>query len=214
MAIYTPRGLKVRIAVPYAFGLMARLHPKVSAFRVLKTTEAIENVPGMLAFIAGLAAFAMRLAPFQIGLVVAGAEMAGVLINTYGFYIIPGLVGLCTLYSYFVGYGIYFIAALLIGFTLGGWQAAVAFLVAKIVAGVVGLMVEFWRTRRYHKLTGHAFTGSEVSFFNAYRLHASRNGVTTDIDLSDEELEEDSWAATFELFAMERPEAVRRFTID
>jgi hypothetical protein len=112
------------------------------------------------------------------------------------------------------GYGIYLIAVAIAGSVLGGWQAVAAFFVGKIIASIVGQVVEFWQTRRYHKLTGHPFTGSEVSFFNAYRLHASRIGATTDIDLSDSEVEEDHWRTTFQRFAMEWPEVVQRFTTD
>jgi hypothetical protein len=214
MAIYTPRGLKIRIAVPYAFGLMARLHPKVTPFRILKTTEGIESLPGMFAFVAGLVAFSLHLPPTQIALIVGICQLAGAVINALGLYIIPGLVGLGTLYSYISGYGIYLIAVIITGFLLGGWQAVAAFFVGKIIASIIGQVLEFWQTRRYHKMTGHAFTGSEVSFFNAYRLHASRIDVTTDIDLSDRELEEENWGATFQRFAMEWPEVVQRFTTD
>ena len=100
------------------------------------------------------------------------------------------------------------------GFVLGGWQAVVAFFAGKIIAALVGQVLEFWQTSRYHKLTGHPFTGSEVSFFNAYRLHASRIDVTTNINLSDEEMEEDHWGTTFQQLAMEWPEVVQRFTTD
>lgn len=131
MAIYTPRGLKIRIAVPYAFGLMARLHPKVTPFRILKTTEGIESLPGMFAFVAGLVAFGLHLPPTQIALIVGICQLAGALINALGLYIIPGLVGLGTLYSYISGYGIYLIAVVITGFLLGGWQAVVAFFVGK-----------------------------------------------------------------------------------
>ncbi len=214
MAIYTPRGLKIRIAIPYAFGLMARLHPKVTPFRILKTTEGIESLPGMLAFIAGMIAFSIHLPPLQIALVVAASQILGALINAFGLFIIPGLVGLGTLFSYISGYGIYLIAVIISGFVLGGWQAVAAFFVGKIIAAIVNQVLEFWQTSRYHKMTGHPFTGSEVSFFNAYRLHASRIGVTTDIDLSDDEMEEDHWGSTFQRFAMEWPEVVQRFTTD
>lgn len=108
MTIYTPRGLKIRIAVPYAFGLMARLYPKVSPFRILKTTEGIEILPGMLAFISGMIGFAIHLSPFQIALVVATSQIIGALINFIGLIMIPGLVGLSTLFSYMSGYGIHF----------------------------------------------------------------------------------------------------------
>lgn len=214
MAIYTPRGLKVRIAIPYAFGLMARLYPKVSPFRVLKTTEGIECLPGMLAFFAGIFGFVMHLPPFYIGLVVAVCYFSGVLINAFGFYIIPGLVGLGTFYSYFAGYGIYLIIIIVTGYALGGWTTVLAFFVGKILAAVVSQILEYWQTRRYHKLTGHAFTVSEVSFFNAYRLHASRIDVTTNIDLRDDEMEENHWGPIFERFAFEWPDIVQRFTIN
>lgn len=214
MAIYTPRGLKIRIAVPYAFGLMARLHPEVTPFRILKTTEGIESLPGMIAFIAGMIAFAIHLSPLQIALVVAACQLVGALINAFGLYVVPGLVGLGTLYSYVSGYGIYIIAVIIAGFVLRGWQAVVAFFVGKIIAAAVGQVLEYWQTSRYHKLKGYPFTGSEVSFFNAYRLHASRIDVTTNIDLSDNEMEEDYWGTTFKRFAMEWPEVVQRFTSD
>lgn len=214
MAIYTPRGLKIRIAVPYAFGLMARLHPKVTPFRILKTTEGIESLPGLLAFVAGLVAFGLHLPPTQIALVVGVSQLAGTLINALGLYTIPGLVGLGTVYSYISGYGIYLIAVTVTGFVLGGWQAVAAFFAGKIIAFIIGEAIEFWQTNRYHKLTGHALTGSEISFFNAYRLHASRIGVTTEIDLSNDEMEEDHWGTTFHRFAMDWPEVVQRFTTD
>lgn len=214
MAIYTPRGLKIRIAVPYAFGLMARLHPKVSPFGILKTTEGIESLPGMLAFISGIVAFVMGFAPLHIGLVVGGAQLVGVVINLFGLYGFPGLVPLGTLFSYISGYGIFHLVAGIVGFVFAGWQGVLAFFIGKLVAGLISQVLQFRQTRRYHKLTGHPFTASEVHFFNAYRLHALRIGVTTDIDLKDDEMEENHWEPVFQTFAMEWPGVVRRFTTD
>ncbi len=70
MPIYTPRGLKVRLSIDYAFALMARLHPGVNAFQVLKTTEGIESLPQSFAFLAALFCFVLKLTPSQIGVVV------------------------------------------------------------------------------------------------------------------------------------------------
>jgi len=214
MAIYTLRGLKIRIAVPYAFGLMARLYPKVSPFRVLKTTEGIESLPGTLAFIAGIITFVMRLSPLHIGLAVGGIQLLGVLINIFGFYILPGLVPLATLFSYIAGYGILLVIAVIVGFIFAGWQGVLAFFVGKLGAWLISRILQFWQTGRYHKLIGYPFTPSEVHFFNAYRLHASHIGVTTDINLRDDEMDEDQWGPTFEAFAMEWPQVVQRFTTD
>lgn len=193
---------------------MARLSPSVSPFRVLKTTEGIESLPGMLGFIAGMVAFGMRLPPLQIGLAVVGGQILGVLINLFGLYVIPGLVSLGTLFSYLAGYGIFLATAVAVGLVTVGWQGVLAFFIGRLVAGLASVVLGFWQTSRYHKLTGHAFTASEVHFFNAYRLHASRVGATTDIDLNDTETEEEHWKPTFEAFAMEWPQVVQRFTID
>ena len=45
MPIYTPRGLNIRVEIPYAFALMARLTPQVEPVAVLKTTEGLEFKP-------------------------------------------------------------------------------------------------------------------------------------------------------------------------
>ena len=214
MAIYTPRGLKIRIHVSYAFGLMARLYPKVSPFRVLKTTEGIEYLPGMFAFIAGMIAYIMHLPPFQIGLAVAVAQLVGELINLFAFYVIPGLVTVSTLFSYISGYGLLLVVTFVVGFVFVGWQGVLAFYIGKLIAEIISQCLEFWKTKRSHKLTGLAFTSSEVNFFNAYRFHASRIGVTTDIDLKDKETEQENWEATFEDLAKKWPEVVERFTTD
>ena len=212
MAIYTPRGLKVRIAIPYAFGLMARLYPKVSPFRILKTTEGIESLPGMLAFGAGIIAFVSRMPPLQIGLTVGGAQLSGVLINLFGFYIIPGLIPLSTLCSYISGWGIFLIVASVVGFIFAGWQGVLAFFIGKVIVMAISQVLDFCQARRSYKLIGYPFTSSEVHFFNAYLLHASRLGITTDIDLKDEEMSEDHWGPVFENFALKWPEVVSRFT--
>lgn len=212
MAIYTPRGLKIKLTAPYAFGLMARLGPEVTPFRVLRTAEGIEGLPGMLGFLAGMIVFALGLQPLQIALIVALSQFAGTLINTFGLHIIPGLIWLSTLFSCISGYGIYLVVVIIVGFLLGGWKVVVAFFLGKIVSATLGLVVEHLQTRHIYKLTGHPFTASERIFFNAYRLHASRTGVTTDISLNDEELDEKYWQATFQKFSLEWPKVVQRFT--
>lgn len=217
MAIYTPRGLKVRISIPYAFGLMARLYPKVSPFRILKTTEGIEILPGMLAFGAGIIAFVNHMPPIQIGFIVAGAQLYGVMINFLEVYtihglIIPGLIPMSTLCSYLSGWGLFWILSSIIGFIFVGWQGVLAFFVGKIAVMAISQILDFWQASRYNKMVGYPLTSSEVNFFNAYRLHASRLGISTDIGLKDEEMSEDYWGPVFENFALKWPEVVSRFT--
>jgi len=212
MAIYTSRGLKIRIEVPYAFGLMSRLYPKVTPFRILKTTEGIESLSGFLSFTVGIVCFLIRLSPIEIAVLVAIAHIIGTLINLFGFYIIPSLISLSTLFSYLDGCGV-FIFQTAIGFIFVGWGGVLAFYLAKLSAHAIEICIDFMQTKRYQKLLGHPLTSSEVHFFNAYRIHVSRKGVSTDINLNENEIEEESWKPVFEIFAMEWPEIVRRFTI-
>ena len=68
MPIYTPRGLKVRLAKSYAFALMARLHGKETAFRVLQLTEEVENLGGLATTIAAAIALYYRASPIDMAL--------------------------------------------------------------------------------------------------------------------------------------------------
>lgn len=49
MAIYTPRGMEIRLPVGYALALMTRLHPEVDPFDVLTTAEGIDQINSLLA---------------------------------------------------------------------------------------------------------------------------------------------------------------------
>jgi len=214
MAIYTPRGLKIRLKTNHAFALMARLHPKIDAFKVLKTTEGLESIPGIFALIAGLVSFYLGLQPYQIGLYTLIASVIGTIITIFGVFIIPGIPKLATLYSYISGFGILLIISAIYGFVSVGWQGVAAFFIGKLIAGIINWGIEFWNSNRIHSVIGNALSGSEINFFNAYRLHASAIGKSTDITVSDEEMKEENWKECLEDLAIKWPEVVRRFTND
>ncbi|MBI4846305.1 MAG: hypothetical protein HY810_07545 [Candidatus Omnitrophica bacterium] len=214
MAIFTPRGLKIRISIPYAFALLSRLYPKVSAFRVLKTVEGIELLPKAVTFITAIICFILKIEPVRIFYLVFASYLIITLINTFGFYVIPGLVSIGTIFSYISGYGIYLISLIIIGFILTGWQGLMALFAAKSLGWVITFFIELLQTKRIYNLGGHAFTASERNFFNAYRLHASRMGVTTNIDVADEELKEEYYMKSLEELSYKWPEVVNRFTTD
>lgn len=214
MAIYTPRGLKIRLSPRIAFGLIARLYPKVTAFKILKTVEGIESLPTVVSFVTGLYCFATRLEPLKTGVAVFIGYLVATLINLRGLYFIPGLVSLGTLYSYVSGFGLLLIVLCVFGFLVAGWQSVLAFFVGKYLAWAIAQVIELIDTRRMYKLSGYPFTASEKYFFNAYRLHASKLGVTTDITVSEEEAEEDNWRTAFTDLATRWPQVVARFTQD
>lgn len=211
MAIYTPRGLKIRLSIGHAFGLMARLYPKVDAFKVLKTTEGLEVIPAALAFVTGMLSFFYGVDALQVGLCVFVVSVFGKVVTGFGLYVIPGLPTLGMPYSYTSGLGILLIVTVYGSFSAGR-SGVTAFFIGYILAEFINAIFHQWNGKRIYPSSG--IPGSEINFFIAYRTHASRVGCTTDIALSDAEREEANWSACFEDLAEKWPEVVRRFTYD
>ena len=235
MAIYTPRGLKIRLRIDHAFALMARLYPEVDAFKILKTTEGLASIVRMLVFVAGIVFFSFRLEPNQIGFFTLLTCVVGIVV-TYlpgalnfllmllkafvgkpaeflARFIIPNLPRLGTLYSYVSGFGILGLFLIAYGFFFVGWQGVLAYFIGRIAGGILNFVIAFYIAKRNFSETGVPITLAEMDFFNAYRLHALSVGKTTDITLSDEEMKEENWKECFEDLARKWPEVVGRFTI-
>jgi hypothetical protein len=212
MALYTPRGLKIRLPVDYAFALIARLHPKITAFKVLKMTEAIESIPPALTFATGLALLLFGVEPLWIGISVFLVGIAGGLMIVSGRFI-PGMTNLGMAYSYGSGYGVLLIILIAAGWFLSGWQGVLAFFISKFLSGafnqlVLGSLV----MRRMEKAFGDALTVSELNFFSAYRIYARQLNKSDDIHVDDDELNPESWQPPFTELKLKWPEIVRRFS--
>jgi hypothetical protein len=223
MAIYTPRGLEINLRVPYAFALMQRLYPKVDAFKVLKTTEALESIPAALAFSSGLACFYLKVGYYHIALYSFALFMAGVVITFLGI-MVPVLPSLGTFYSYVSGFGILLVGLIAYGFVTVGWRGVMAYFVGRCGAGIVAWAIDGWNTRRIYARDRALFHLSEINFLNAYRLHASEtiDAISfdsyysefkrkMDVAVSDEEMKEDNWKACFDDLALRWPEVASRF---
>ena len=193
---------------------MARLYPKVDAFRILKTTEGIDSVGSMLALFTAILCFLLRVPPLESGVVILGTALAGDFMMLRGLFIVPGLVGLGTIYSYLAGFGVYLAAGIVVGFFTLGWRGALVYPLAAVCLQIGHFALDGVITRRTLKMSGLVMTASERHFINAYRLHAQRIGETTDIGLPDWELEEENWAPVFEDLSMKWPRVVERFTPD
>jgi hypothetical protein len=216
MALFTPRGLKVGVATPYAFALMARVYPRVDAFRVLQLTEEIENLSGLAAFICGLIVFGLRLPPLQIAAIVFATVAVFRLVHLLGLFVPPFtfLLPVSRIYSFVAGYGLFLAALLIFGFFTVGWRGVVTYVTARICCAVLFWFIELAWSRRSHRLTGFAFMASERSFFHAFRLAASRLGVSTDLHVPDEQLDRSQWEHVFTDLAVKWPVVVSRFTND
>ena len=62
--------------------------------------------------------------------------------------------------------------------------------------------------------TGISITASERSFVHAYRLLADRFGATRSLEVTDEEMEPESWEEAFTDLTIKWPVEVSRFTPD
>jgi hypothetical protein len=220
MAIYTPRGLKIRLSQAYAFALMARLFPRIDAFRVLQLTEEVENLASLATFIAGVVAFASRLDPVMVGFVVGVTCFGFKMSHLFGFglfippFTLKLLLPLSRVYSCFSGYGILFIALLVFGFFMVGWQGVVAFIVARVAAGCLAGGIGLAYAKSVFKKTGISITASERSFFHAYQLSADRVGVTRSLEVAEKEMTPENWQHVYRDLTIKWPVVAARFTPD
>ena len=216
MALFTPRGLKLVLPRSYAFALMARVYPQTNAFRVLQLTEEVENLSGLASFLAAVVAFALHLEPLQIGLAVFVTRLAFFLVHLSGFFAPPFtlLLPVSRIYSFLSGYGVLLVALLVFGFLATGWQGVLAFVLARLTSGIVFYLAELLYGRFVFRKTGIAVLGSERSFFHAFRLEANRHGVSTELTVSDAEVEPSNWEPVLQDLAVKWPAVVSRFTED
>jgi len=216
MAIYTPRGLKIRLGQAYVFALMARLFPSIDAFRVLQLTEEVENLASLATFIAGVVAFAARLDPVMVGVVVGVTCFSFKMSHLFGLFIPPFklLLPLSRVYSWFSGYGVFFVALLVFGFFMVGWQGVVAFIVARVTAGWLAGGIDLAYAKFVFNKTGIVITASERSFFHAYRLSADQVGVTRSLEVAEEEMKPENWQHVYTDLTIKWPVVAARFTPD
>jgi hypothetical protein len=214
MAIYTPRGLKVRLPLDWAFALTARLQPRIDAFTVLKTTEALECTAGAATFIVGMTCFAFRTPPIATGVAVATTAMLIHTLDRRRWIVLAPLIPLARVYSYVSGYGILVLALSFVGYVRSGWLGIAAFFAGKGTVAVLNYFVEFaWMKRAFAK-TEIVLTASERHFFNAYRWHALKVGASGDVNVTAEELHPSNWQPALTLLTLKWPAVVRRFTPD
>ena len=212
MAIFTPRGLKIRLETSFAFALMSRLYPKVTAFRILKTTEGIDILPNAVAFAVTIICFFSNVEPINLFYYVIASHMIVHIILILGLFVIPGLISYGTLFSYISGFGIYLIIIIAVGLIYSSWKSVVAYFVARIFCWVIDWVIEYFEAKRMVKYLGYPLGLAERNFFNAYRLHANRIGASIDLEVTDDELKEEYYSKSLNQLAYEYPNVVARFT--
>lgn len=214
MAIYTPRGLKIRLPIDYSFALMTRLYPRITPFKFLKVTEALELLPAVWASIAAVLAFLILESPYSICAVIAGVQIIAHVMRMSALPIPRIFTGPANIYSYVSGYGIFMILICALGYFQLGWEGVAAFLIARAAAGCVNVVIAWVHQSGIHRKTGLAVTTSEIVFLNTYTQLARRFNVEMDLSVNDDELKEENWSGTLNQLATEWPEVVARFTPD
>lgn len=213
MPFFTPRGLKIGFDIPFAFALIGRLYPKRTAFQVLKTTEGLEVLPSLLAFVAAIAV--MVLSPSLLGLslgIIVGRLVGVFMIEQVSF--VPGLPRAATLMSWITGFGLLWGTLIVLSFATLGWYGLLTCAASWLVSILLDKAIELWLTFPRSKLTKMGFTRAELEFYLAYRLHAHELGVADTWSLSDEELDSGKWVECLQDYAKNYPGAVQRFAQD
>jgi len=211
----TPRGLKIRIEIPMGFALMARLwnsDSNTDAFRVLKTVEGLEIIPSIVGFVVAFIALIYGHAWWHVAAGLVAGRIFGKLLTAFGAFVIPGLVTLATLFSWISGYGVLAVIGVASAWILKGWEYAVAWVGGLIVAYFISnWFMEFLIMKYYADKLGFPFSHAEINFFNAYRLHADRLGLSRSLEVSEDEIESGDWQRCLEDYAAKYPEAAARF---
>lgn len=202
MAIMTPRGLKVYVECQLAFALIARawdVDRRTDAFRILKTCEAIEVLPGMLGTLFGGAAVLFPSAPSWLpgAGALGGAGLGWALVRS-GLWWIPPMRQAATVWSYFSGWGLLICATVGLIWWQMGWVAVIAFLIGRLAGAAIDIFAD---------------TEGE-NFYHAFRFHARRVGASSSISVPDEELLFGQWRLCLLDYAAKWPEAVLRFPAD
>ena len=218
--IITPRGLIVYLPRDFAFALMARLFPKVSAFEVLESVQGVSKTHGAFATIAGLGTFALRLTPSEIAAWSLSVPLGVFALRHLGVWILPGQVRIPTLYSRITGFGVVTAIVLAIGLASVGIAGTAAFFGSRLALEVITLVVDRAVGRRMgialgadvvRARAGAMYFAPAKDFIRVYRLYASRTGASQDVAPTSAELRPENWADVWNEFATEWPQVAARY---
>ena len=162
----------------------------------------------------------LNLNPWAIATWTFGVTTAFFLTRYFGLPFIPGVLQVSTYYSYVTGFGLFTLVLFGLGFWFVGIWGVVAYFIARLLAE--GLT---WRLDSYagKKLgmqmgtnpvladVGSMYLAPIKDFVSAYQLFANRYGLTTDVNVSEEELRFANWKAAWEDFVEKWPEIATRY---
>lgn len=209
-AIFTPRGLHVRLPTHVAFALMGQLRPKVRPSEVLATTEAIELTPTAASKLLAIIGFLLHLSPAAIAVATALGRVVPNLLALAGLAHHPWWTALGRLYRPLAGHGLTLVLVAAAGALVAGPLAAVGFLVGTLVGGLINMLVDFLLMRRPDPRLRQPLSSTERFFLQALRLHAERSGQPLDLEHVPVTGEDGPWRAALADYAHEHPKRARQ----
>lgn len=181
-AIFTPRGIKVRLPTDVAFGLMAQLRPAVRPTAVLETVEAIELTPTAASKLVALLCFLFQLPPIPTAVACCLARVVPNLASLAGFTSDPGLNTIGRWYRPIAGRAISLVIVAVIGILIAGPIVAAAFVIGTSVGGAINMLIDFLLMRRMDPVLAQPLSSSERGFLQALQWHAARTGRSFRLD--------------------------------
>ena len=207
MSTFTPRGLKIHLDRPITFALMARLYPKVDAWKVLKTTEALEQLPSACCLIVAALSIANGLNIDEVSAFALLGSLVGSLLKHFDLVDFPGVIPFANLCNVFPFFSIPWAILIIYGLYEYSWGlgGVLTLGVAKLLAFGIDMAIGFFRTQHLHSVTGRVTHASKRNFFHSYKYYAEQIGVTISLKISREEMMEDNWRACFMDLAHNHP---------
>ncbi|MCH8823391.1 MAG: hypothetical protein IH984_07770 [Planctomycetes bacterium] len=214
MSFKTPRGRQIDIPIEEAFTLMARIGNRgqgKDAHYVLRTCEALDNIPEVIAYAAGFCVvFLANWEPWVIVAAMSAGGLLGItLLTSWTYFVIPVLVSLLRFYNYvpeliriFLPMGVVFWGL--------GWVGLLFWILGFFIGALLNVTVISVASRRTYRETGRVLGRAERCFARACQICARQSGVnlqdettTSDAD-SDESL---SWEECWEAYRERNPES-------
>jgi hypothetical protein len=211
MAIFTPRGLKIRLSKEESFSLMYRVTKAANVFNFLKTVEGIDTLPIVMTILSAYLCLLLDFNLTQAFFIVLGIRIVFGLLNILGI-VNYNLVRICKLITYFQGFGILTILLGIVAYFVKGINWVYILIGAKFLGDTIIWVFELYEMRRFAKYHKVFVSSSERNFFTTYKLYAKKAGVTQSVSVSDEEIESGTWKVNYAFFELTWPEVTRRFT--
>jgi hypothetical protein len=201
----------------WVFALLARLRradPRTDALHVLGTYQAMEEVDSVTSVLAGVVVTVWPDRPlWAIPAALVCGEIIGLALLRLGFIRVIRFTGLLSLakgWTYVPVIPFHLVVTLGLLLTYG-WAVSLLWLGGYFASIITNSALEFWLTRSRYRRTGRMITASAANFLLAYRMHAKRLGVTTDIALTEEEFASEEAEKCYADFAAKCPEGAANF---